>query len=48
MSRKQKFHKPIKSTFDEVLNAVASNPFDEKKRKTVTKKFKKTPPKKAE
>lgn len=41
MSRKQKIHKHLPHTFDEVLTAVARNTFDEKKRNTVTKKFKK-------
>lgn len=45
MSRKQKIHKPLPHTFDEVLIAVASTKFDEKKRKQSFKN-KKTPPKK--
>lgn len=42
MSRKKGVHKHLPSTLDEVLIAVASNRFDEKKRKKVFKKKKPT------
>ena len=41
MSRKKKIHKQIKSTFDEVLMAVANNPVDPKTKKFIKPKKKK-------